>query len=299
MTSVDDKPLFLGIDGGGSKCRALLYSKNDGILGEGLAGPANPVQGLERAQGAIVASAQQALASAGLSANLLGHLIVGAGLAGINAPRTRGLMEAWAHPFGAFYLTTDLHIACLGAHQGEEGAVIITGTGSSGFAQVGQAQQFLGGHGFPLGDKASGAWLGLAAVQATLLALDGLGPETSLAGAVLAETQCADSTALMDSYSGQASAAFAKLAALVFAQAQAGDRVAERIVEDGAAYLSAMAEQLTRVGSPRLTMIGGLTQLWQPYLAPKVAAKLAPALQTPEMGAVYFAQQVYAGGKAA
>ncbi|WP_336407797.1 N-acetylglucosamine kinase [Gallaecimonas kandeliae] len=295
---MSDEKLYLGIDGGGSKCRALLYSPAGGILGEGLAGPANPVQGLERAQEAVLASASSALASAGLSQNLLGHLIVGAGLAGINAPRTHSAMLAWAHPFAAFFLTTDLHIACLGAHQGEEGAVIITGTGSSGFAQDGDEQQFLGGHGFPLGDKASGAWLGLAAVQATLLALDGLGPDTSLVERVLESTGTQDATALMDQFSGQPSAVFARLAGLVFAEAKAGDALAGGLINEGAAYLDALAQKLSPAGRLRLSMIGGLAPLWQPHLSSQTAALLSPALQEPEMGAIFFAQQRSAGGKA-
>ncbi len=36
---------------------------------------------------------------------------------------------------------------------------MITGTGSSAFASVDNVHTIMGGHGFPLGDKASGAWL--------------------------------------------------------------------------------------------------------------------------------------------
>lgn len=299
MTSFGNEPLFLGIDGGGSKCRAVLYRKDSGIIGEGLAGPANPVQGLERAQDAVLACASAALSDAGLSQSQLGHLIVGAGLAGVNAPRTRAAMLSWQHPFAQFYLTTDLHIASLGAHDGTDGAVIITGTGSSGFAQCAGQQRFLGGHGFPLGDKAGGAWLGLAAVQAALLALDNLGPATSLSQAVLAKTHSQDSTALMDQFCGQPSAPYGQLAALVFDEAAKGDAVAKAIVADGAGYLSNMVLQLTELGPIKVAFIGGLGGIWQPWLSGAAKARITPALQGPEVGAVIYAQQRYTGEHAA
>ena len=65
--SVNEDQLFIGIDGGGTKCRATIYSVKQGVLGTGLGGPANPLHGLERTLESIMVSTQLALRDAGLA----------------------------------------------------------------------------------------------------------------------------------------------------------------------------------------------------------------------------------------
>ena len=158
-------PLFIGIDGGGSKCKATIVDANDNVLGTGIAGPANPFHDYQQTIISIVESAQQALTAAQLPAADISRLVAGVGLAGVNVPKVFDKMLHWQHPFGQMFLTTDLHIACLGAHQGRDGAIMITGTGSCGYSHINGETIMVGGHGFPHGDKGSGAWLGLQAVQ--------------------------------------------------------------------------------------------------------------------------------------
>ncbi|MDZ7903049.1 MAG: hypothetical protein U5L01_11120 [Rheinheimera sp.] len=57
--------LYLGIDGGGSKCKVVLLAADGQLLGEGLGGPANPLRGVKVATDSILAATQQALTSAG------------------------------------------------------------------------------------------------------------------------------------------------------------------------------------------------------------------------------------------
>ena len=58
--------LFLGVDGGGTQCRARLADRAGRILGEGVAGPANLRLGLEASLAAVLDAARQCLAEAGL-----------------------------------------------------------------------------------------------------------------------------------------------------------------------------------------------------------------------------------------
>ena len=53
LSSSDNKEIFLGIDGGGSKCKAIVMSGDNKILGTGIAGPANPLHGYEQAINSI------------------------------------------------------------------------------------------------------------------------------------------------------------------------------------------------------------------------------------------------------
>ncbi|MDE1150555.1 MAG: BadF/BadG/BcrA/BcrD ATPase family protein [Azospirillaceae bacterium] len=73
---------FLGIDGGGTKCRARLRDARGALLGEGLGGPANIRLGLDLAWGSILDAADGALAQAGLDRDALDQTHAGLGLAG-------------------------------------------------------------------------------------------------------------------------------------------------------------------------------------------------------------------------
>ena len=80
------KTLFLGIDGGGSKCKAIVMNENDEILGTGISGPGNPLHGFEQATNSITESALLALKDAELSHIPLNKINAGVDLTGINLP---------------------------------------------------------------------------------------------------------------------------------------------------------------------------------------------------------------------
>ena len=70
-------------------------------------------------------------------------------------------------------ITTDAHAACVGAHRGRDGGVIIVGTGSIGWAKLNGRHYRVGGWGLPVSDEGSGAWLGREALRRVLWAHDG------------------------------------------------------------------------------------------------------------------------------
>jgi len=292
MVALRDRDLlFIGIDGGGSKCRASIVDAGNRVLGTGVAGPANPLHGYAQTIDSIVRSAALALADAKLPPETLGKLIAGAGLAGVNMPRLYNEMASWANPFKKLYLTTDQHSACLGAHRGGDGAVIIAGTGSCGYAWVNGRGKLIGGHGFPHGDKGSGAWMGMEGVKYLLMALDGLAADSGLKGELLKMLGASDANEVFEKIGGKSSSHYARLAVPVIECAEAGDPVAVAIVRDGAAYISDLADKLLELKPPRLSMIGGLAPRLHPWLAPHVVECLADPLDAPEIGCVHFARQ--------
>lgn len=289
--SANEDQLFIGIDGGGTKCRATIYSVQNGVLGTGLGGPANPLHGLERTLESIMVSTQLAMRDAGLPLENIHQIYAGLGLAGVNLPNLYEKISEWEHPFKQMFLTTDLHTACIGAHDGGDGAVIITGTGSCGFSYVkGQSVNF-GGHGFALGDKGSGAWMGLEAIKAALVNLDGLGPKTVLTDLIKDHFNTGDAMGIAEQMAGQPSSSYAKLARYVFDAAKQKDEIALAIVREGAEYVSQLAHRLLENNPPRLSMIGGLAEPLNKWLDPAIAKLVEAPIQPPEMGAIYFAQQ--------
>lgn len=282
---------FIGIDGGGTKCKALLQNQSGEIIGEGLSGSANPATDFSLALHSIVDACELALAQAQLSPNILAHCHVGMGLAGVNLPSIKHKMLQWQHPFATVHLTTDLHIACLGAHGGQDGAVIISGTGSSAFAVLEGQQLNLGGHGFTAGDKGGGAWIGLSATRLCLEAMDGIGAYSPLVETLKQQLACKDATAVAEIVNGAPAVFFAGLAPLVIAAAEQNDPIAMSILREGADYLSHLARRLLTFSEQNLSMIGGLAKQLEPWLASDVQAKLSKALHEPDYGALLLAQQ--------
>jgi glucosamine kinase len=286
-----NEELFIGIDGGGTKCRAIISDAKGKIVGRGLGGPANPFFGVPRAIDSILNAANNAVIDAGLAVSELGNLVAGVGLAGVNLPGLYEELNSWKHPFSAMYLTTDMDIANIGAHGGGEGAVIIVGTGSCGYLNVGGVKAVFGGHGFPIGDKASGAWMGLKAIEHTLLILDGFKEEDVLANRVCHHYGVKSGFDLSEKLIGQSSQQYAEIASLIFECASQGDEFSKTIVNEGAEYIGMLVDHLTKDPSVELCLIGGLAKYYLPVLDSEVAKKISTTAQQPEMGAVYYAVQ--------
>jgi glucosamine kinase len=282
---------FIGVDGGGTKCKAVLQNHRGQIIGEGLSGSANPATDLPLAIASIVASCELALTHADVPLSQLKFCHVGMGLAGVNLPSINRKMRQWQNPFASVHLTTDLHIACLGAHDGQDGAVIIAGTGSSAFAVVDGNQLILGGHGFTAGDKCGGAWMGRAAAQVCLEAMDELVPYSSLVDLLKTHLNCKDATAVAEKVNGAPAVFFATLAPLVIAAAEQNDVNAVAILQNGAEYLNKLARRLLSHSGERLSMIGGLAPFITPWLDKDIQQRLAKPIHSPDFGALLLAQQ--------
>jgi glucosamine kinase len=285
-----DDTVYLGIDGGGTKCSAILMTADREVLGSGIAGPANPFQGFSQSIESMEQATAYALEDAGLGEDALAAIVAGVGLAGVNLPMVFQRMSEWAHPFGQMFLTTDLEIACCGAHDGDDGAVIISGTGSSGCSIVDGKTIIVGAHGFPFGDTGSGAWFGLEAVRAVLLAIDDLGPETSLTQSLNDELDV-NGVSIVERMMKAKPSDFARLANFVFQAAESGDEVATGIIRRGTGYLNNVARQLLATRPPAIALLGGLKDKVLPWLAEDISAQMSPATNPADIGAIIYAQR--------
>src|ERR1700731_4548296 len=122
--------LFIGIDGGGSGCRARIEDTKGHTLGTGTAAPAAVRLGIDRALAAVHGAARAAVADAGLPADAIARMHAVVGLAGIGRKSVLETLNARPHRFASVVYVNDATIACLGAHRGRNGGVVIVGTGS-------------------------------------------------------------------------------------------------------------------------------------------------------------------------
>src|SRR6266436_5491733 len=106
--------LLLGVDGGGTHCRARLCCGSGVKLGEASAGPANIRFGLDQSFSAVLQATMQCLIQANLSARELSRIIACLALAGACEPTALAAAQRHKHPFRKAIITSDAHAACIG-----------------------------------------------------------------------------------------------------------------------------------------------------------------------------------------
>src|SRR3974390_1884767 len=89
---------YLGIDGGGSRCRARIEDGNGRLLGEGTSGPATARIGVEKAWRSIIEATEAAAAQAGLKREDFSRLHAGIGLAGLGRRGADAALTGVGHP---------------------------------------------------------------------------------------------------------------------------------------------------------------------------------------------------------
>jgi len=283
-------PFFVGVDGGGTGCRARIEDAAGRVLGSGIAGPAALRFGIENALGEVQNACRAALADSGLGVDVLGSVRAAVGLAGIGRQGAlEGLLQQ-PHPFKSVVYTHDATIACIGAHGGRDGGIVIVGTGSVGFAVVGKREIRIGGYGFPISDEGSGAHLGLHAIQLALRAHDDRLVGTNLTNDVMMrfKNDPFEVVAWMDKATATDYASFAPL---VMRHADDGDPIARRIVRDAAEQIDELVRRLSESGAPRIALLGGLASSINPWLAPDVQRRLVATEGDAVDGALHLARR--------
>jgi glucosamine kinase len=287
---LEEDPLFLAVDGGGTRCRARLHDLQSGPLGEGLAGPANIRFGVEESFSAVLAATRQSFAEAGLPFGDMGRTIACLALAGASEPSYLAAACAHRHPFRRIAITTDAHAACVGAHGNRDGGVIVVGTGSIGWGQLRGKQLRVGGWGFPSSDEGSGAWIGGEALRRALWAHDGRIPWTHLLRAVFAEFG-SDPHEIVRRMTTAAPRDFARLAPLVVKHATTGDAEACDLMREAARHIDALATRLRAFGIPRIALVGGLASSIEPWLTVETREHLVSPVGDALDGALLLARQ--------
>lgn len=287
--------LFIGVDGGATKCIVRVEDQNGKLLGRELSGPASIRLSVSQAWDSIYSALHKILQPLDISLNNKAfNWHVGMGLAGSELVSAKQAFLAEAHPFKTLAVSSDAHTACLGAHAGKDGAIIIIGTGVVGFQVVANQVSKVGGWGFPHDDEGSGAWLGLQAVKLTLQALDGRLPSCTIANLVYAKFE--NSMQLFLAWVNQAnSTAFAELAPLIVQQAEARDPLALKIMQEAALTIDGIAVALQKASQAKLplSLIGGIAPFMQPFLSAKLREQIRPCQLTPDAGAIILARANY------
>ena len=271
--------LFLGIDGGGSGCRAAVCDSTGLILGEGRAGPSNIASDPDGARINILAAAAQALPAG----TALGQLSTVMGLAGANLAQSVARFSAGL-PFARLRVESDALIALTGALQDSDGVVAAIGTGSVFASQRAGVVLQIGGRGLFLGDEASGGWIGRTILARCLRAADGMDPMTPLLSDLLSDH---GGTSGIIAFAQTARPA--DLAALAPQIVAAEDPAAQAVMAAADAHVTAYVTRLQGDSALPVVFLGGLGPVFARRLQGRWAGR--DALGSALDGALWLARQ--------
>jgi glucosamine kinase len=262
-------PLFLGIDGGGTACKARLCDADGNILAEAVTGPANTLLGAERAMAEINRATNQVLDLAGIPQDKVIEVHVGAGLAGLSLQREQKRLSEIPTRFAGFTAHTDAYIACLGANGGQDGGILIAGTGScAALINKGEFLSF-GGWGFLVSDQGSGAHLGRAALRYALLAHDDVKPQTPMCTWIMGDFKQSPEAMIVWAETAKPGD-YGKFVPRIFDFAREGDEAAQALIQDTADDLTDFVRALVKRGARSVCLIGGIAEPVKAWLADDV-----------------------------
>lgn len=304
---------YLGVDGGGTNCRIRLADENLNTLADAAGGRSNlQIEAGEPAYRSIMEGTRDAFAKAGIDYAETANTYACFGMAGGRLPSARESFAARPWPFAGVQVYDDIDIARAGAHGGEDGAVIIVGTGSAALAMVDGHRHQCGGWGFQIGDQMSGAILGRELVRYAVEAADGLVEGSPLTEAVISRlggtidavmdwsfpqdprgpmpaTAGAPSTLL-----GRAPAEFGAFIPLFFDYYDKGDPVANKLMDIELGYIDNYVRWFKARNVTRMAAVGGFGTRLYPLLMERYGDFIVRPVSEPLHGAVILAKQNFA-----
>lgn len=241
--------IAIGFDGGGTKTQCVVLDSAGQVLGQGSAGPSNPLRvGFESAFHEIATAAARALAASRREPREVSAVCAGlAGAGQRKVVRNATIFLSRQFPGAHARVTTDCEVALEAGAGPGPGVVIVAGTGSVAFGRnaAGETAQ-AGGFGRWIGDEGSAYEMGRRAVASVAHARDHAAPVTLLAEMISAELKCPNWDELIERIATNPDEVFPRIFPQVVAAAEAEDSAAREVLFSGAMGLSSMAMTVVR-----------------------------------------------------
>ncbi|HKE17678.1 MAG TPA: BadF/BadG/BcrA/BcrD ATPase family protein [Kofleriaceae bacterium] len=279
--------LFAGVDGGGSRTRALLGDAGGRVLGAGNGPPSNHYAvGADGAMAAIAGALAAAAAQAGLDSTP--ELTAACfGLAGVNRPADQELLERALRERGFAPRTAvvnDVELV-LAAGTGGWGIALAAGTGSIGYGRARDGRTArAGGWGYILGDEGSGYSIASQALHLATQTADGRASAPRILGEVLRHWNLDVPEQLLgrvyrrDTTIGE----IAALTSRILPLAEEGDAAAIELCDRAASQLAQVVDAVAQplgfdaASPPALALAGGVLRS-----SPRIRGELVRRVRTP------------------
>ncbi len=288
--------IFVGIDGGATNSRVRIENEAGELLGQGVGGPANIRLSTDKSWESIYHALEETLKPASIQLNNKAYRFhLGLGLAGCEVPEAVEAFLAKPHAFSTLHLVSDAHVACVGAHHGQDGAIIVVGTGVIGYEiQEGKTAR-IGGWGFPHDDEGGGAWLGLEAARLTFQWLDHRVEKSPLVEDVFSFFN--NDIETFTTWANRAnSTEFARLAPLVINHLQQNEMAAVRLIKKAAHAVDRIGMTLFKLQKERdrhlpCSLLGGMAPFIEPWLCEELRTCLVPRQTDACSGAILMIRE--------
>ncbi len=301
---------FIGIDGGGTKTKAVLVDEKLNITNEGIGGPSNfLVFDINNVANSIFELLTNLTNNAKISLNNIQTILIGTAGAGRrdDALRLENIILKKAKErnliINNFRVESDARIALEGAFSGKPGSILIAGTGSIMFGkdQNGNIHR-VGGFGRVLGDEGSGFHIGRAGLSAVAKSFDGRNNGTLLTQLLKEKFNINDSVQLINEvYKNNFD--IPQVAPLVIEAAEKEDAICREIldseIDELIEHISAMKKIISE-DILSISLIGGTittdnyySNLFQSRIQSITNIKVEEAELTPHMGAALMAQNIF------
>lgn len=279
---------LIGVDGGGTGTRVRLARPTCAgftEIAQATGGPSALSRGIDNAWTTVQGVVAEAFAALDVHHTPMSSCAIGLGLAGVHNKEWAAQFVDANPGYALLALDTDGFTTLMGAHGGRPGAIVAIGTGSVGEAMLADGSKIeVGGWGFPAGDEASGAWMGLRALNHIEQVLDGRVEGGAFAREVI--DFCGGSRDAVQVWLGRANqTAYAGLARFVVAHG-ALDPVARAILEHAGREVASIADALDRSHTLPLALCGGLGEALRPWLPAATLARCVPAQGDSAAGAL-------------
>lgn len=253
---------ILAVDLGKSRCR-VVRDGGDRVERDGVGAP-----GLAAAGG--VSAARDAILPLLSDLDVSSIAAIGVGAAGAwTAPAAASdLAHLLAAEVGvSTVVSSDVVTAHIGALGGEEGVLLIAGTGAAALGIDAGGARLVDGWGPELGDFGSGSWLGREALRAVMRVSDGLAADTALTEVLAGPVGSASDIGGWLAQEGSLPRRLATLAPFVLDAAESGDPTAAAITAEAVRLLTvsavAASTRVNDVAPHDVALHGGLTDhLW-------------------------------------
>ena len=271
--SIQNEFTIIGIDGGGSKTRGII-SKNGETIATATAGTTRVgAVGFTESAERLLNVIKDLLRTADIESKEIDAVVVG--LAGIWLPdeqqRAVSLLKMLARSEGItlndLIVISDAAIALEGAFAGDNGIVLIVGTGTIGIAKVNDGRyERCGGSGIELDDKGSGACIGREGLTGIVRGIDGRGKPTNLVEKLVSLVPAISLEKPRTIVSAYIEGAFeyAALTPHVMESATNGDSVCMDIIERAVDHLietpNALAKHFPSNEPIKLALMGGIME---------------------------------------
>ncbi|MCF6268120.1 MAG: hypothetical protein L3J41_00215 [Melioribacteraceae bacterium] len=301
---------FVGIDGGGTKTKAVLIDENLNIIQEGVGGPSNfLVFDINDVAHSIIELLTTLTNEANISLSDIQSILIGTAGAGRREDAERlensvlKEMQNRNIKTNNFRVESDARIALEGAFAGKPGSILIAGTGSIMFGKdLNDNIHRVGGFGRILGDEGSGFHIGQAGLNAVAKSFDGRNNGTILTKLLKDNFNINNSVQLINEvYKNNFD--IPKVAPLVIEAAEQNDLICRNIldseIDELIEHISAMKEKINE-DVLSISLIGGTistnnyyANLFRKRVENISAVQIVAAKLNPQMGAALMAKKYF------